>query len=145
MSQSGASYTAAGDESQILNAQPPYKDTSCGGPNYIDFLVNGQNKGPIKPKSYAVSGSPVSSEVLGEKGSSFGFVHQVDEYLDDVKKGAVSGLSAKDTLYSIHFGINDIGIAGTKYSSLESKIFDTYSSTIEKVRLLPQKISQSQI
>ncbi len=61
------------------------------------------------------------------------FVFQVDTYVADVKKGLFPNLSAKDSLYHMEFGINDINTAGAKYSSLESSIFDKYQSTFERV------------
>ena len=61
------------------------------------------------------------------------FLFQIASYLADVKKGDLSGLSAKNALYHIEFGINDINIADMKYATLESTIFGKYQDCIETV------------
>ena len=106
---SGASYTTAGSTTDILNPTPPYK-TSSAGPNYIDLLVNTQTNSLITPKSYAIFGSPVSWEVYNNPQTN-DFTRQVDTFLHDLKKGDVlpKDIKPDETLYSLYFGINDIG------------------------------------
>ena len=119
-----------------MDPKPPYK-TSCNGPNYIDLLTNGLNKSAILTKSYAIPGSPVSWSVLDNgnvpKDQTNSFVLQTQSFLAD-KKGKLSDLSAKSTLYHMEFGINDINTAGAKYTSFEASIFEKYQAQFDTVR-----------
>lgn len=132
---SGASYATTGPN--ILDPKPPFQgQTTCNGPNYIDFLSNGFNKSIIKTKEYAIPGSPVTWSVLDPKDpSSHGnsFEIQVNTYLGDFKNNLFPGWSAANTLYHTEFGINDINTAGSDYASLEAQIFEKYSSLFDTV------------
>ncbi|EME81427.1 carbohydrate esterase family 16 protein [Pseudocercospora fijiensis CIRAD86] len=142
----GDSYTATGFN--VSGAQPcvdnplgnpPFPGhTSSNGPNWVDYLTLDYNATYLQTVNLAYGGATVDSALVTPYLPTVLSVKQQiqDEYQKTyANHPATFAWKAKNTLFAIWIGINDVGnaYAWSNSSQVYPKIWSTYSSLVEEL------------